>query len=382
VGAHSKIGPSAAKRWMNCPGSVKLSEGLASESSFYAAEGTVAHMLAEEDLLKEQYAGTRIGQVHEIDGHVVEVTDEMVAAVDVYLSAVAEVVDEPGAQYFVEHRFALSRLHHALFGTSDLGIWLPQSRELQVWDYKHGRGVGVDVEANPQLMIYALGVLLEKNLPAQTVKLTICQPRYPHPDGPIRSWTIDALELLEFAGEVAEAAARTDEPDAPRVPGAWCDWCPAAGICPELRTRTLEVAKMEFADDLPYDPETLAQALEDRAIVKAWLKAVDQFAYNEARHGRTPPRHKLVEKRPTKKWALDDESTAEALVEYGFDEADISERKLKSPAQVEKILGRQHAADIKDLIVKESSGLTLVPESDKRPAVAVDAASEFAEEND
>jgi hypothetical protein len=45
--AHAKLSPSGAERWMTCPGSIVLSEGMPNPDSTFAAEGTKAHELAE-----------------------------------------------------------------------------------------------------------------------------------------------------------------------------------------------------------------------------------------------------------------------------------------------------------------------------------------------
>jgi hypothetical protein len=52
---------------------------------------------------------------------------------------------------------------------------------------------------------------------------------------------------------------------------------------------------------------------------------------------------------------------------------------LKSVAQIEAIIGKKPFEQFGDLVVKESSGTVIVPESDKRPAAAIGAGQDFKE---
>lgn len=48
--SHALLAPSASHRWIACPPSARLTEFLADTESSYAAEGTLAHSVAEENL--------------------------------------------------------------------------------------------------------------------------------------------------------------------------------------------------------------------------------------------------------------------------------------------------------------------------------------------
>ncbi|SOD41361.1 DUF2800 domain-containing protein [Nitrosovibrio sp. Nv4] len=185
---------------------------------------------------------------------------------------------------------------------------------------------------------------------------------------------IDAIDLLDFKTDLKDYALATEKPDAPLVPGSWCGFCPAAGTCPSLQNKAQAVAKMEFSPVLSYDPAKLKLALDSREVVKAWLKAVDEFAYAEAEAGRTPPGYKLVAKRATRKWRNEGDAMT-ALQGKGVATSAFMETAIKSPAQLEKLLGKGF---IDELVVAESSGHTLAPESDKRPSVKPNAKEEFS----
>lgn len=384
--AHSKLGASSAHRWMACPGSVRLSVGLESRSSIYAAEGSAAHALAAKCLENGNDAGV-YGGTWEHDGHTGEITEAMTDAVQVYLDAVREDSIEAGESPYrlVEHKFHLKDVHPDLYGTADcVQVW-PTLRLMRVYDYKHGAGVAVDVDANPQLLYYALGALLSYKKPVSEVELVVVQPRCDHPDGRVRRWRIKAVDLLAFEADLLDAAKRTEAPDAPLVLGEHCHWCPAAAICPEAKRRAQEAALMEFSNDVPYDPAALAETLKLLPAIEGWAKTVREFAYGEAQHGRTPPGFKLVDKRPTRKWKVDDGVVETELSKIGLGKDDIyAPREVKSPAQIEKVIGKgKKNADklevVGTLCTLVSSGTKLVPESEPGEPVKRSAQEDFTD---
>lgn len=366
-GAHSRIGASSMHRWAACPGSVKLSEGIPSKSSKYAEEGTRAH-----DLAAKMLEGKTL-VLDSIDA-------EMMDAIKIYVDEVQSAAKAGGGKFLVEQKFDLSKIHPGLFGTADAIVFNEAKSLLQVYDYKHGAGIAVDVEENEQLMYYGLGALLSTGFKAKDVELIIVQPRCEHPEGRIRRWLFDSFLLLDFAADLKMYAEATEKPNAPLHPGEHCRFCPAAGICPSIHTKALTLAKEEFSPVLSYDPEKLGKVLEWLPALENWIKNVREFAYGEAEHGRCPPGWKLVEKRATRKWR--DPKTAAELatkVAPGVPVTEFfTEPEFKSVAQIEKIMGKKFFEQNMDgQTVAESSGLTLVHESDKRPVAKADAKSQF-----
>lgn len=369
-------------RWSKCPGSVKLSEGIESRSSVFAEEGTKAHELGEKWLLEGETA---------IAGYPVD----MVEHVSVYVDAVAERQDDDPVnnELLVEQRFHLHELHSDLFGTSDAIVWQPGIERLSVIDLKYGAGVPVEVEDNPQLQYYALGALLaNKQWKPREVEVVIVQPRCPHPDGPVRAQVLQVVDLLDFAADLVEAVKRTEEASAAYLcagsgpleaqwqrmylePGDHCRFCPAAAICPAQKNKAQQLAKQAFAPGLPYDAQQLAETLEWLPVLEAWIKNTREFAYAEAEKGHDIPRHKLVEKRATRKWR-DETAAILWLKNQGLDP--FGPAPVITPAVAEKHLPKEDREGLKALVVAESSGHTLVHESDKREAIKVDAKSAFA----
>ena len=380
--AHSKIGASSADRWMTCPGSVRLSAGLPNYTSEFAAEGTAAHTLAEQCYTSGMAPETFIGKDIHVDKFEIEVTQDMCDAVQVYLDTIKDVT-KAGGDARVEVRFHLTSVNAALFGTGDFVHFHPTTKVLTVLDYKHGVGKPVNVKNNSQLKYYALGALLELKVGADKVVYGIVQPRCPHPDGPVRTETIDALDLMEFADDLVKAVKRTEDPNAPLVPGDHCRWCPAAAVCPALRAKadTAAASKFKPIAGAAYDKALLVKALADIDVIENWCKSVREFAYSEAERGEEVPGWKLVAKRATRKW-LDAVAARTWLLGKNFKHADIeTQPELRTPAQIEKVVGKAHAADLATFVKSESSGHTLVSNDDKRPAAKAAVTTVFSPQN-
>lgn len=380
MAAHSRIGASSMDRWSQCPASVRLSQGIPNRSSKYAEEGTLAHDLAAKYL--ESYATGNDGAViQELAALDKEIAPEMKEAVDVYVDYVFAIlgqIEDP--KILIEHRFDLSVIYPGLFGTADCVIYDPKRKHLYVFDYKHGMGIPVEVfedgKANVQLSYYALGALLSTGFPCETVTLGIIQPRCHHPDGPVRTFAMPAIELIDFASDLAIFASRTEDPNAPIVPGDHCRFCPASPTCPKLHQTALVTAKQEFSAVTAYDPVKLSETLSMLPAIEGWVKSVREFAYHEAQAGRSIPGWKLVPKRATRRWR--DELEAE-MVFANHAMLDVFETpKMKSPAQIEKAFGGKEGKRIvDDLTISVSSGFTLAPESDKRPSKSESAKTDF-----
>lgn len=376
--AHSKLGASGAHRWMACPGSIRLSANLEDVSSVYAAEGTAAHELAERCLRSGAPAADHIGDEIPVGNHVFTVDEEMAVAVQVYLDAVRGDYDD-GDLLFIEARFSLAHLHPGMFGTNDAALYKVKTGKLIVYDYKHGAGYIVDVVRNPQLIYYGIGNLSTPDMatrPLSEVELVIVQPRAA--GEPVRRWSTDVLELFSFAGDLIDAAKATADPNAPLSAGAWCKFCPAAGFCPALREQSIADAQSEFTDapeDLSAD--ALATILGKAELIGVWIKAVRAEVFRRARDGEIIPGFKFVQKRGRRVWSDAADARAYLLDAQGLTTDDVDVPSvLKSPAQIEKLLPKADRQSIARFITAASSGVTLVPETDKRPAVPADLAAE------
>jgi hypothetical protein len=375
---HSPIGASGMYRWGVCPGSVRLSKDQPDVHRRYTAEGTLAHALAFDTLLGQHkgWPQAELNREHMVDKHLFVVDQDMIDGVQLYVDTVKSTYKpKEDDQLFVEHHFDLSNIHPQLGGTADAVTWKPKSQVLIVDDFKYGAGLLVMPAKNEQQMYYGLGALVTLKFPAREVWLRIIQPRIDHPEGPVRTWKMPAVDLLDFWAHLKERALATEDPNAPLVAGDHCQFCRAIRICPELERHTQAVAKMEFGPALQYDPKKLAEGLHMADALEYRIKAMREFAYQEAMQGRSPPGWKIVAKRAHRKWKNEAVAveTLSALLENIYEPV-----TLKSPAQIEKLLPKNDKKTLADLVEKKSSGFVLVKDSDPRLPAPLDAKSEFA----
>jgi hypothetical protein len=403
---HCELGPSSSKRWMECPGSIAKCRGLPNKSTIFAEEGTAAHELASHCLESGFDAARYLGWHIDVKGetfrtrfvqmpkgvepspHMYEVTDEMAEVVQMYLDdcrAAAEGLDEAGGDMLIIEQRVVFSDKPEINGTVDFGVYLAKTRTAKIKDFKYGRGVGVDPEENSQALIYAIGLVKRlHNVGIERVEITIVQPRF-DPMNPIKTWTIDAIDLLDYETDILLAAYRTEEPDAPLHAGDWCKFCPALATCEERERASLAIAMDQFGNMT--EPTSLSGAdLADRLAkvdeLKGWCEAVVAHAHEEATQGRKIPGWKLVAKRAIRKWK-DDADATDAL-ELVLPRGQLFEApKLKSPAEIEKLVPgsnkEKRAKFIEPLVERKSSGTVLAPESDKRPAVGIDAEHQFTD---
>ena len=358
---------------MNCPGSLAACVGIHSESSVFSREGTYAHDIAAKALEGEHPATDYIG---ETDGEFI-VDAEMAAHIQEYLDVVEELRLYADDIYF-EKKVRLHTIRKDCWGTADAIVF--SGEVLDVIDLKFGAGKWADVIDNPQLKIYALGALLTylgRSFPVKRVRMHIVQPR--HHKGGHSVYEMSKEDLFQWGRvDLALAAEATDKPDAPFVPGDWCHFCDVKPTCPKLREVATERTKHLFADEgmktpaktppSPNEmtPEQISEALAAFPLIEAWIGAVRSHAHDEATHGRPIPGRKLVQKIGNRAWT--DEEEAQECLEL-FDVHPFAEPKLLSPAQAEKKLKKDQKAIIGKLVHRPQTGMLLVEDSDKRPAI-------------
>lgn len=360
--AHAIFGASSSSRWLACPGSVELSKGIVEPPSEFAAEGTAAHELAEMVLRTELNTSNWLGEKIEASGFTFEVTEEMAGAVQSYVELVRAFANGYGVEPMLEHRFDLSKLQPPapMFGTADCAFYVEGERLLHIIDLKYGRGVPVDAKGNPQLKYYALGMLLSlpADKPVRRVKMSICQPRI----GNIAHDECTVEDLLDFGTELLDGVNAALRPDAPLNPSPEaCKFCKAKGKCPALRKTALAVAQDEFGevlDPTTLPPEQIGSLLAKADMLEEWLRGLRAIALSQAEAGVEIPGFVLQAKRATRKWA-DELTVINWAAEQGLPHSEVFDSKLKSPAALEKVVGKKNMPN--DLIVAVSSGYNLVP---------------------
>lgn len=377
-GAHAKLGPSGARRWMACPGSVAAETGLPDEENIHSQEGTAAHALAEMAFQRNRPCEAWLGDT--IEG--VVVTHEMAEYTQVYVDALRDYAE--GAEIVeIEGRLDLAPLRPPapMHGTCDAWFYYPNVKRLRVVDLKYGKGVVVEVEDNKQTRYYALMAWVKlamtskaKAAQLEEIEVVIVQPRAHHADGPIRSEVISLKELKQFGKDLLAAAHKAMDPNAPRIPGDHCRWCKFKLACPEFRGKALAVAQVEFADvaegeTVPPDPMTLTPAqlghiLRSADTLEAWLKVVRQRAMGELLAGRAVPGFALKNKRAMRKWN-DEKAVIAWARKLKIKKDDLMEPgELKSPAVVEKMVKKLGEVLPEELVVRASSGVTMCLDTD------------------
>jgi hypothetical protein len=377
-------------RLLECPGFVKMSEGIPNPDSEFAAEGTLLHDIASEILTERG------------DKRFNALTAEQREVVTAYVEFVRE---EQGAMQWdsktkmlVEQRFSMPDLHKEFYGTAD--CVLVNDSELKVIDLKCGAGISVeadyDGEPNPQLVFYLLGVLVSlgvkitrsnvywpKGWTPKKFEIIIVQPRA----GGVKRRTVYAPDLFKYIKLFHNAALLADTPDAPVKAGKHCKFCLATARCPELKKMAVEKAQNEFGEfhevsDMS-DTE-LADALSTANLMEMWIKGVREAAFKRLKSGSKVPGYKIVDSLGIRRWR--DAAAAQDFILDIADAADdvveVFDRKLKSPTQMEKTLkaggwSKQQIQIVMDQFVTRNVSQTLTHEGDERPDARSGAEFDF-----
>ena len=369
---HALLSASSAHRWLHCTGSPKLEQEFPDTTSVYAKEGTLAHELCELKLKKYTTVMPK-GTYTRAHNKIMKSElwqNEMESTSETYLEYVKEIMlsCEIAPAVLIEKRVDFSRYVPEGFGTADCLILAGDT--LHVVDYKHGKGVVVDAEHNPQMMLYALGAMSELSLlyRFKFVHMTIVQPRVNN----ISEFTMTADELREWGESVvkpkAEAAmSGNGEFEA----GDWCRFCRAKQQC---KTRYESNDSLYSELSVQHDPRliTLAELgdyLKRGKDMAAWLEDMKEYALSESLAGADVPGWKAVEGRGSRAFTDTDEAV-DTLIKNGIDESVLYERRVLTLAQMEKAVGKKAFGEIVgNLVVKNPGKPTLVEESDKRPRI-------------
>jgi len=380
---HSPLGASGAYRWMVCPGSVRLAIGHKDEASSFALEGTRAHALAQTCLLSgdDAWEWINTGNMELADPPSDEgVSKDMADAVQVYLNSVrSRYPDRNQGNFFVEYGFHCPEIHPLFYGQSDLVYVDEEDRRLDVDEYKHGAGIVIDVQENPQSMYYACGVLDSMNLwdKIDKVTLRIVQPRGWHQDGPIRAWSISTAMLWQWQQDYLLPAMHLAETSLDTKSGEHCRFCPVRyRACPQMQKDFNELEELMDLLDKKGGAKALsnpqvARILSLGEVLKIAEKAAQKTAFARMSSGKEIPGRKLVRGKVNRAWK---DGAEDALVKK-FGKQAFSNPKLLTPANIEKLPEGEALAS--EWSEKPVGSLVVVSVSDKRAAVNTDTKSLF-----
>lgn len=373
-GKHAVLSCSASNRWLNCPGSIKLSEQYpVEEGSVYAQEGTLAHGMAErlinETPLKEDETA-EIARFYADNPELGGSYDEMGLTLRPYYDFVRGEFErarktDKGAVLMTEQRLDLEPYIPGGFGTSDVVIIADGT--MQIIDLKYGKGVKVDAKNNPQLRLYALGALNAFDLlyDINLVRMTIYQPRLDH----ISSDDL-SVEYLEQWGHdvVAPTAKQALSAEAPFHAGSWCKFCPAKGGCVKRSDKNLEMQR--YKDKMTLSDSELAEILGRVDELTQWAADIKDDALKKLMAGGSIPGWKVVEGRSIRKYSRNEDTIVSVAESAGYDRAMLYESKLLSVSAMEKMMGKKKFKDTLGECVEKPAGKpTLAPGTDKRQAI-------------
>ena len=381
-GVHAKLSPSGAHRWMRCPAAPTLEAQFEDESSVYAAEGTLAHLLASEELDGTKPARERIGEQHTVDGFDFTVDKVMVAYVEDYVKLVREYAE--GGQLLVEQRVPIGHLtgEENATGTSDAVIVHAHEGRLTVVDLKYGMGVRVMAADNEQAMMYALGALERYEPIAEftDVCMVIHQPRL----NSVSEHWIRVDDLMAFADKVREAAELTKGAVTTMVPGEkQCKFCKAKSSCKALQEIVDEtVDEVASPDDFAdLGDNALSVAMGRVELVEQWCKGIRAEVERRLTKGLEVTGYKLVEGRKGNR-AWSDPKDAQERLSAVLKRDEMYEEKFISPATAEKLLKKDpEGLKLLDELTHRPEGkLSVAPATDVRPVKATTAvADDFAD---
>lgn len=381
--AHALLSASGASRWLNCTPSAKLEDEYGDKTtSPYAAEGTLAHELAElylrKDVLENISDADFEKSLEEIMANEL-FNDEMLEVVPTYTDYCEDQFIEAKnnndfAIIEIEQTLDLTEYVPESFGTADTVII--SDGIMEVIDLKYGKGIPVYADWNKQLMLYALGALRKYDTmyDIDEVRVTIVQPRINN----ISSWQISVEELLKWAEEdLRPTADKAFHGEGELNAGDWCRFCGVRNQCKKLYEQQFEIAKHEFAEPQLLSDNDIADIVQRTPKLVEWANSVAEYAKKKAiEENKQWPGLKLVEGRSRRKW-IDEDKALETIFEQfpELDEADVTTTKINGITAIEKLVGKKKFFEkLKDVVVTPQGNPTLVPLQDKRPAMGVQQA--------
>lgn len=397
---HATLSPSKRYRWAVCPGSIREEKKLPKKPGSAAAiDGTHTHTVLEHCIKAKIDAKQTIGLIftdHEGEFSVDKARAERVQfALDYIASRVAANPDHVPV-VISEERVDPAPLvgRDDMSGTVD--VQLVGSIGIEIIDYKDGINP-VKAEGNEQMEQYALGIIAKYMAQGrffEKIIMTIIQPKSRELGAKgIDSHMITVADLMGKIEQFKAEAAATDDPDAPLVPGdKQCKYCPAAGGCRARADQSFASLGVSFdqlsqkaADKQPnqMSDAELREIIEAAPLIRQMLTGAEEEALRRFEAGMPVAGLKVVNGRGSHAWAFSDEEMEKKLKIMHVPTSVIWKTSLITPHQLEKATwektkaGEKVMAQLSPLqlerleteYIKKSAGkLTIVPESDSRPA--------------
>lgn len=368
---HALLSASSAKKWLNCTPSAVLENTLEEKTSPAAQEGTLAHEIGElklrklftEQSMTDRTYKSRLNKLKKNELYLEEMDRHTDAYVD-YVSNIAYGY-ESVPYISIEKQLDYGEWAKEGFGTADCIIIA--GKTCHVIDFKYGKGVPVEAKANPQMGLYALGVLAAYGFiyPIEKVIMSIVQPRLNN----FSSWETTANELRTWGDVIVKPkAVLAYKGEGEFIPGEYCDkcFCRAAGICRAQKDYFMELE--EYKEKIPplLSNEEVGDVLQKAQNIAMWVEKLKSYALNELLKGNEIPGWKIVEGRSNRTFT-DVDAAFGALIDAGYEEAVLYDKKPITLTEIEKIISKEDYGQILAGYIQKPKGApTLAPESDKR----------------
>ena len=369
MGKHAVLSASSSHRWTKCTPAARLELEFDDNESSAAAEGTAAHALAEHKLRKALKMRSK-KPISPFD------CDEMDEYTDAYVDFVLEQLELANQTcsdplVLIEQHLDFSKYVPDGFGTGDCIII--SDKTLHIIDLKYGMGIIVNSEQNSQMMLYSLGALeiYDSLYDIDEVSMTVFQPRREN----VSTWTIPTDELRDWAeNELKPKAELAFKGEGEYCPGDWCTFCRAAVKCRARAEEKLKLAQSEFRLPPLLSDGEIEDVLGKLNDITKWANDLLAYATDAAvNHGKEWSGYKIVAGRSVRKFK-DEDTVADVAKANGY--KDIYRQSLITLTEFEKLMGKAKFNEVLgDLVYKPPGKPTLVPVTDKRPALNVSSAT-------
>lgn len=403
---HAVLSASSAHRWLACSAAPRFEEQFPEETSVYAAEGTLAHAVCE---LKARKQFTPMS-TRKFNSEMKKLQaqenwdDQMLKTADFYVDFLTR-----KAMTYAQKPYV------ALEAKVDLSAWIPEGfgtcdcamiggDTLHIVDYKHGKGVIVSAEGNPQMRLYALGALAKyRPIYGDTIKyisVAIVQPRVTED---VSEELLTVAELLDWGESIKPIAQKAFAGLGDFAPGEHCRFCRGraqcraradahsaladfAGCVPAGSVKPGELVPQEAGHIGPLTGEVIHPLLSDAEVADLltrgahliqWYEDLQAYALGAILAGKDIPGYKVIAGRSNRAFA-DTDAALETLKAAGYDEAILYDRKPKTLTQLEEMLGKQLFADLLGAQVTKPQGKPKLVTLDSKGEPYNAAAADFA----
>lgn len=386
---HALLSASAASRWLVCTAAPRFEEQFPESTSEYAEEGRLAHSFCELKLLKKFTVAitprtftTRLNKLKKDAMY----SPEMEKTSDLYVEHLTERAMQFDASPYVTAEVKVDYSEYAPEGFGTCDCVMIGGDTIIITDYKHGKGVAVSAENNPQMKLYALGALKKyKTIYGNTIKRVVLVIEQLRLSEEPSIWETTVDELTAWGESIKPVAEKAFAGMGEFVPGEHCRFCRGKAQC---RARSsIHTALEEFKDCVPAekaqpgdsiltDAEIGDLLVRGQELVK-WYKDMEEYALTTILKGGTIPGWKAVAGRSNRTFT-DTDAAFNAAIAAGYDKALLYDLKPKTLTELEKLMGKTEFADkLGSFVVKPVGKPTLALLTDKREAYNP-AAADFA----